>query len=199
MSATVIPMMLVTLLVGATPASAWALPSSITPLLPSHYKVIASAEVRPTPSSRFYIVALARGDEAGPFDEAHATARPLLIFELAGARAHLVARNDHVVLKADEGGQCDPFMDADKPIATKGRFFTVENGVACGNHWTDYITFRFDERVRGFVFDNERSENWVFNTSDDANAEALVQDGPQLVKRPPTGQIVTFSAWLPAR
>lgn len=75
MSATVIPMMLVTLLVGATPASAWALPSSITPLLPSHYKVIASAEVRPTPSSRFYIVALARGDEAGPFDEAHATAR----------------------------------------------------------------------------------------------------------------------------
>ena len=161
--------------------------------------MIASAEVRPTPTSRFYIVALARDDEAGPFDEAHAAPRPLLIFKLSGEQARLVSRNDHVVMKADEGGQCDPFTDADNPIATKGRFFTVENGVACGNHWTDYITFRFDDRAGGFVFDNERSENWVFNKSDDPNAEALVQDGPQAVRRPPTGHIVTFSAWRPAR
>ncbi len=194
-----IPTLFLTFLVGLTAMPAWAAPPNLKSMLPMQYRVIGTAEIRPAPSSRFYIVALAREDEAGPSDEAHATARPLLIFKLAGNQARLVSRNDHVVLRANEGGQCDPFTDADKPIVAKGRFFTVENGVACGSHWTDYITFRFDERTNDFIFDNERSENWMFNKSDDPNAEALVQDGPQVVRRPPPGQIVTFSAWRPKR
>ena len=182
-------------LLAAWPAEA--LPPSVRSQFPAHYHELSSAEVRPTPTSRFYVVALARDDEGGPFDDAHAAARPLLIFKAAGGQAQLVARNDRVVLKADEGGQCDPFTDADHPIATKGRFFTVENGVACGNHWTDYITFLFDDATGGFVFDNERSENWVFNQSQDPNAEALVRDGPQVVRRPRPGRVVTFTAWRP--
>lgn len=182
--------------------AAWptqALPTGVKALLPAHYHELSSADLRVTPTTRFSIFALARDDEGGPNDEAHAAVRPLLIFKIVGDQAQVVSRNDTVVMKADEGGQCDPFTDADKPIAAKGRYFTVENGVACGNHWTDYITFRFDDRSGGFVFDNERSENWVFNPSNDPNADALVKDGPQTVRRPPRGRIVPFSAWRPAR
>lgn len=185
-------------MMAAWPAQAAML--DIRPLYPAHYHELSSAEVGP-PSAKthFHVVALARDDQGGPFDEAPAAARPLLIFKVVGDHARLVARNDHVVLRADEGGQCDPFTDADRPIAAKGRYFTVENGVACGNHWTDYITFRFDDRSGEFVFDNERSENWVFNKSDDPNAEALARDGPQTVRRPKPGRSVTFSDWRPSR
>lgn len=100
------------------------------------------------------------------------------------------------MLKADEGGQCDPFLDGHAPIATKGRYFTVQNGVACGQHWTDYITFRLDDRA-GFVFDNERTESWTFNPSNDPNAEALVRDGPPRVFRDRPGHITAFSMWRP--
>ena len=182
-----------------TAAPAHALPPAIGPLLPAHYHVLSSADLRPTPRLRFHIVALARDDEPKRGEAASAPSRPLLILEDLGGRARLVGRNVRVVMRADEGGQCDPFTDADQPIAAKGRYFTVENGVACGAHWTDYITFRFDNAAGGFVFDNERSENWVFNPSQDPNAEALVRDGPQKVRRSPPGRTVTFSTWRPSR
>ncbi len=180
-------------------APARALPAAIGPLLPAHYHVLSEADLRPTPTLRFHIVALARDDEPKRGEAETAPSRPLLIFEDSGGRARLVGRNDRVVMRADEGGQCDPFTDADHPIAVKGRYFTVENGVACGAHWTDYITFRFDDATGGFVFDNERSENWIFNPSQDPNAEALVRDGPQDVRRSPRGRTLTFSAWRPSR
>ena len=37
----------------------------------------------------------------------------------------------------------------------KGRYFTVQNFVACGQHWTDYITFRYDPRTHGWLFSNQ--------------------------------------------
>ncbi|MEX6874007.1 hypothetical protein AB2D09_33980, partial [Pseudomonas aeruginosa] len=92
----------------------------------------------------FEIVAIGRKDEEALAKSGDASARPLMIFERRSGRFFPVGRNDQVVLKADEGGQCDPFLDGDAPIATKGRYFTVQNGVACGQHWTDYITFRLD-------------------------------------------------------
>lgn len=58
----------------------------------------------------------------------------------------------------------------------------MKNGGACGQHWTDLVTFRLDARA-GFVFDNERSEPWSLNRSDDPSASAFVRDGPQQVRR----------------
>ncbi|OXJ29348.1 MULTISPECIES: hypothetical protein [Burkholderia] len=82
--------------------------------------------------------------------------RPLLIFEEQPDHAfRLVARNDQVVLRANEGGQCDPFDPddaADNGFAIKGRYFTVQNFVACGQHWSDYVTFRYDPRTHGWLF-----------------------------------------------
>ena len=181
-------------------ASKVAIPAEAARLLPRRYTVLGSAVVDPgSPGLRFYVVALGREDESSTTAKGKAPARPLLILRSQGGRSVLAGRNDTVVLKADEGGQCDPFLDSDGEIAARGPYFTVENGVACGNHWTDYITFRFDHASNGFVFDNERSENWVLNPSQDENAEALVRDGPQVVRRPPLGRRVPFSAWRPQR
>ncbi|HEF5872958.1 TPA: hypothetical protein SAY52_003597 [Burkholderia cenocepacia] len=84
--------------------------------------------------------------------------RPLLIYEEQADHTYrLAARNDQVVLRANEGGQCDPFDPddaADNGLSVKGRYFTVQNAVACGQHWTDYVTFRYDPHTHGWLFAN---------------------------------------------
>lgn len=184
-------------LLSTAASAAPSLPAGLASQLPPGHEVVASAHVvagRPTRS--FEIVALARKDEAGVRQRnKNAPVRPLLVFEQSGTQYISVGRNDRVVLKADEGGQCDPFLDADASIAVKGRHFTVENGVACGQHWTDYITFRLDDRAGGFVFDNERREAWELNPSNDPDAEALVRAHPPRVIRDSPGHVTPFPAW----
>lgn len=175
------------------------LPAGMEAQLPLGYEVLASARVSAgEPARTFEIIAIGRKNEEERAKSGDAPARPLMIFERRSGRFFPVGRNDHVVLKADEGAQCDPFLDGDATIATKGRYFTVQNGVACGQHWTDYITFRLDDRA-GFVFDNERTESWSFNPSNGPNAEALVRDGPPHVFRDRPGHMTAFSKWRPTR
>jgi hypothetical protein len=170
-------------------------PAGVAGQLPSGYGVIATARVTAgNPVRSFEIVALARKDEG---QSRGAPARPLLVFEQRDGRFTPAGRNDHVVMKADEGGQCDPFLDGGATIAVKGRYFTIENGVACGQHWTDYITFRLDNRVGGFVFDNERQEAWELNPNADPNADALVRAGPPRTIRDRPGQVTPFADWRP--
>jgi hypothetical protein len=181
---------------GATPPS---VPVGIARQVPAGYAVLARAEVAAgQPGRVFEIVALARRNEGDGRARA-APARPLLIFERKEDRYVLAGRNDLVVMKADEGGQCDPFLDGDATIATRGRYFTVQNGVACGQHWTDYVTFRLDDAAGGFVFDNERLESWSMNPSTAPDADALVRDGPPRVLRDRAGRVTPFAAWRPAR
>lgn len=168
-------------------------------LIPAGYKVLASAHITAGhPTRRFVIVATGRRNENSRTRSGAAPARPLLIFEEKSGRHVLQGRNDHVVFRRDEGGQCDPFLDGEPTIATKGRYFTVENGVACGQHWTVYVTFRLDDRV-GFIFDNLHAERWILNPSDAPDAEALVRDGPPRVVRDPPSRVTAFAAWRPAR
>jgi hypothetical protein len=173
--------------------AAQALPAAIRRELPPGFDVqtFAASEVG---GRQFTIVALRSLGEAA--DEADALPRPLLIFARKGRGDFvLLARNDHVILRRDAGGAsgCDPFEDG--RIAVKGAYFTVEHGIACGQHWTWFVTFRFDRRGGQFVFDNLRSESWSLNPSDDPDAEALVSDGQQIERaRPP---LVPFADWRP--
>lgn len=124
-----------------------------------------------------YLVVLHRPEETTLAKEQEAPSRPLLLFiqTVDGAYA-LRARNDQVVFKINEGGQCDPF-DADaQGLAINHRYFTVENSVACGQHWTDYMTFRYDPALKDWVFHKRIFENWVLNDSQDPDAEALVRN-----------------------
>ncbi len=160
-------------------STAWAqpatVPQSVIAALPAGHVVRAAAcSDGFDPPSRICIVAAVRRNEAGLRP---APARPLLVYRLAAGKAVLIDRNDDVVLRADEGGQCDPFDEEQGSIAVSGRSFTVENGVACGQHWTDFITFRFDPAQRAFLWRSEIYESWRLNDSNAPDAEALVSDG----------------------
>lgn len=177
---------LLPLLLLATPAAAQSVPAQVTNQLPAGYTVMQSATAA-FDGHAFVLVALARPDEKTD----PAPARPFLIYERGGQGYALVARNDDVVLRADEGGQCDPFEDGG--ITAKGRYFTVENSVACGQHWTWFITFRFDPALKTYVFDNSRAESWYPNPSTKPDADALVSDGGYLTRA--HGKPVRFSDW----
>jgi hypothetical protein len=98
---------------------------------------------------------------------------------------------------ADEGGQCDPFTDSgDSGLAIKDRYFTVQNGVACGAHWTDYITFHYDAKQHDWLFHNEIARSWSFNPS--RSGDALLED-PAHVTKADRNHAITFEAWRPTR
>ncbi|VWB67801.1 lipoprotein [Burkholderia latens] len=116
--------------------------------------------------------------------------RPLLIYEEQADRAYrLAARNDDVVMRANDAPQCDPFdpeYAADGGIAVNGRYFTVQNDVACGQHWSDYVTFRYDAHMRAWLF------------SSDIHTESFPLDGkPDSVSavRADPRKPVSFGAW----
>lgn len=184
-------------------ANAAELPTEIVSQLPPNYVVLSSATLTPHPAHEFYVVVVGSRKESKSYltTSDKAPARPLLIYERsAQGRYVLTSRNDNVVLRADDAGiagnGCDPFEE--RQIAVKGRYFTVEHGVACGAHWTDYITFRFDPASKAFVFDNWRFQSWSMNRSDDPNAEALVSDPPTVVRS--KGKRIPFAMWQrPAR
>lgn len=173
------------------------IPRGIAQQIPPNYAVLGSARSVIDRTHEFYIVAIAsrterernRGMDSSP-------TRPLLIFaRRSEGRFELVGRNDQVVLRADDGGiaanGCDPFEE--RRIAIKGRYFTVENSVACGAHWTDYVTFRFDRMSKGYTFDNWRFQSWSLNRSNNQNAEALVPYPPRVVRS--KGKRIPFAKW----
>jgi hypothetical protein len=167
-----------------------ALPDEIARQLPRGYAVLTWERAAfGSPAHDFYIVALGREGDA---IASEAYPRPLLIFERRPGGYRLAGRNDHVILLAREGGQCDPFDPSS--IAVKGPWFTVENGVACGNHWTDFITFRFDAGLGAYVFDNQRNQSWEFNPDERPTAQVLITDGLH-VKRAVSGHPVRFADW----
>ncbi|WP_176040385.1 hypothetical protein [Burkholderia stabilis] len=144
-------------LLAAWPAGARAddLPKSIAAQLPAGYEpFIAKAGPDLDNGRHSFLVVVHRAADT----REQPSPRPLLIYEEQADHAfRLAARNDQVVLRANEGGQCDPFDPedaADNGLSVKGRYFTVQNFVACGQHWTDYVTFRYDPRTHGWVFSN---------------------------------------------
>jgi hypothetical protein len=123
----------------------------------------------------FVVVVRAKNEGEIVRREGTAPRRPLLVFlQNYHHEFILVGRNDAIVYAADEGGQCDPFLDSEEGLAIKGAFFTVQNAVACGQHWTDYVTFRYAEKYRGFVFHKRIHESWKMNSSGMRDADALV-------------------------
>lgn len=179
---------LILLCFAAGPALAADLPVEISRQLPPGYDVLASTRAPVDGGHLFYVVALG---------SARTPARPLLIFERRPEGGYgLVGRNDEVVLRAGDAGiagnGCDPFEDG--RIVAKGPYLTVENDVACGAHWTDYVTFRFDPQLRGYVFDNWRFQSWKLNPSNRSDADALVLDTNRVV-RAPKGRKTPFPTW----
>lgn len=174
------------------------LPRGIVEQFPAGYVALSSAKSVVDRTHEFYIVATASRTEKTARNRQldAAPTRPLLIFRRRpDGRFALAGRNDHVVLRADDGGiaanGCDPFEE--RKITTKGRYFTVEHGVACGAHWTDYVTFRFDPTSKNYIFASWRFQSWSMNRSNNSDAEALVPDPPRVVRS--RGKRISFAGW----
>ncbi|MGN7982596.1 hypothetical protein [Burkholderia sp. 22313] len=118
--------------------------------------------------------------------------RPLLIYEEQADHTYrLAARNDSVVMRAHDALQCDPFdpeSAADGGIAVKGHYFTVQNDVACGQHWSDYVTFHYDPRTH----------RWLFSSDIYTESFPLDPDKPDFVSavRAAARHPVSFSQWV---
>ncbi|WP_446900712.1 hypothetical protein [Burkholderia sp. YIM B11467] len=176
-------------LLAALPAGARAaeLPKSIAAQLPPDYQpLLAQAGPDLGNGRHSFLVVVHRAVDT----REQPSPRPLLIFEEQPDHAfRLAARNDEVVLRANDGGQCDPFdpeYAADNGLSVKGRYFTVQNFVACGQHWTDYVTFRYDPRTHGWVFSNQI-----------VTVSYPLDDKPDhvTVTRADTHQPVSFAQW----
>lgn len=163
------------------------LPAGIAAQLPAGYEpMVFRAGPRVEGGRQSALVVAHRRDDSAESP----SPRPLLIFEeQASGEYRLSARNDTVVLRVDEGGQCDPFEDGYDGLAVKGRYFTVQNGVACGAHWTDFITFRYDSERRMWLFDSE-----IVTFSDPLNGTP----DKTTVTRANRAKPIGFEAWRPA-
>ena len=164
------------------------LPAAIAAQLPAGYEpMVSSAVPRIEGDRQSYLVVAHRRDDSADSP----SPRPLLIFEEQGNDQYRVsARNDTVVLRANEGGQCDPFEDGYDGLAVKGSYFTVQNGVACGEHWSDFITFHYDAQRHTWLFDSE-----IVTSSDPLNGTP----DKSHVTRANRSKPVAFEAWRPAR
>ncbi|ATS23871.1 hypothetical protein PK69_08340 [Xanthomonas phaseoli pv. phaseoli] len=183
----------------ATPAGAATLPAGAATLLPAGQSVMSVASADFTGDGRLdYVVALRASAEHVLRGHGDAAPPRTLLVLVANADGGFVeaARNTRVIFRADEGGQCDPFLDSDQGLVAKGAYFTVQNGVACGQHWTDYITFRYDRRRGVFVFHKRVIEAWEMNTQDTPDAEALRLRKHKEIAADPR-QPVLLSAYTP--
>lgn len=139
------------------------LPKTIVEQLPRGYVVLMHESGELNDDKRTdYLVVLRRKNESVE----NASSRPLLIFvQNDDGSFSPSARNDEVVFPADSGGQCDPFLDngVGGGLAIKNHYFTIENGVACGDHWTDFITFRYDTTFKKWVFHRRIFESMVMD------------------------------------
>lgn len=160
-------------------AAAGSLPKNILAQLPPGYEVLSTAQGQLDDDKLDdFLVVIRRKDEEALAKKAQAPARPLLLFTRKPDGSYQLARrNDHVVLKIDEGGQCDPFEDGDEGLIIKDHYFTVQNSVACGQHWSWYVTFKYAPKLHDWVFHKAISESWVMNPSNDPNADALIPGG----------------------
>ncbi|MGC1301499.1 MAG: hypothetical protein WA840_03905 [Caulobacteraceae bacterium] len=183
MRAVVVPILLA-LATGA--AAEPSPPSEVTRQLPPGYEIlqVESGDLNGDGVDD-YLVALAKVDEAAVYKrQQRAPRRPLLLFASRPGGGYVLAgRNDEVVANLDSDWQCDPFTSTYDGLVIKGRYFTVENGAACGTHWTDFITFRYDPLKQRFLFWKEISQNWKFGN--DPEGEALVLDGDHVTKADP--------------
>jgi|GEM_PF-668519 len=168
-------------------AFAGSLPKGVSTLLPAGYAVLLHKRGDVNSDGRAdYLVALHKPDEQGISSKTGtAPRRPLvLVLQNADGTFVLARRNDHVIFAADQGGQCDPFEEFDEDasgFAIKGAYFTVQHSVACGAHWTDHITFRYDATLRDWVFHKRIAEGWVLNNGSDPDAGALVPGHRQVI------------------
>lgn len=175
------------------------LPTHIEEQMPKDYEVMTylGGELNSDKLLDYLVVARKKNEQATFEKTRTGSPRPLFIFIQNKNGTFLPAkRNDDVVFGIDAGGQCDPFDDSDEGLVIAHHYFTVQNSVACGQHWEDFTTFKYDTKRNNWLFHQRSSESWRLNDSNDPNAEALVSNGASVIKANPKKPIL-FEKYRP--
>jgi hypothetical protein len=89
----------------------------------------------------------------------------------------LAIRNDNAVYCIDCGGVFgDPFIGT----AIKNGYFSIEHGIAGGQHWQQVTTFKFDKVKGNWFLYKDHFISYKLNDSNDENADALVKDADKV-------------------
>lgn len=103
--------------------------------------------------------------------------RPLLILAGEGNNTYkLAARNDNAVLCYACSGM---FGDAFTGITVKNGYFSIEHGIAGGQHWESVTTFKYNKEKADWYLYKEGYVSYRMNNDTSADAEALVTDVEQ--------------------
>ena len=98
----------------------------------------------------------------------------------------LAFRNDNAVYCINCGGVFgDPFTGT----TIKNGYFSIEHGIAGGEHWEQIITFKYDKSKSNWYLYKDHFVNYKFNDSTDENAEALVKDVDKMKTEKDFGKI----------
>lgn len=162
-----------------------ALPKNIWDQLPLGYGVLTyvSADLNNDHLPDYLVALHKKNEELIAKKAGRAPRRPLLLFIQSNpGKFKLAKRNDFVIFAIDEGGQCDPFENGMDGLAVKGKYFTVQNSVACGAHWTDFFTFLYMPELHDWIFHSRITESWILNNDTDPNADALVLQNGSVTK-----------------
>ncbi len=113
--------------------------------------------------------------------------RPLLLLLGKPDNSYQLAfRNDNAVYCIDCGGVFgDPFTGT----AIKNGYFSIEHGIAGGQHWEQVITFKYDKSKSNWYLYKDHFVSYKMNDSNDENAEALVKDVDKMKTEKDFGKI----------
>jgi hypothetical protein len=168
------------------------LPANILQQLPSGYELMSFESGFLNDDKLLdYLVVARKISEKTTFDKTRAGApRPLILFiQNKDASFFAAKRNDGVIFQIDEGGQCDSF-DGEGELTVKNQYFTVVNAQSCGDHWQDYLTFKYNAKLKDWQFHKHSVEHWRMNEKTGPNDDALVSDGIKITKSNPKKPIL---------
>jgi hypothetical protein len=89
----------------------------------------------------------------------------------------LAIRNDNAAYCIDCGGA---FGNPSTGNTIKKGFFSIEHGIAGGQHWEHVTTFKFDKAKNKWFLYKDHFISYKLNKSDDPDAEAMVKETDRL-------------------
>lgn len=153
------------------------IPEDLKPFIPKNYSVIniSSGDANLDGlTDKMAVLRKNTEETTSNYAEDKPEKRPLLLLLGQPDNSYkLIYRNDNAAYCIDCGGVFgDPFTGT----TIKNGYFSIEHGIAGGQHWEQVITFKYDRSKKNWFLYKNHYVSYKLNQSDDPDAEALVLD-----------------------
>lgn len=166
------------------------IPEALTEFIPAGYSVIniSTGDANLDDITDTILVLRKNTEETTSNDaEGKPDKRPLLLLLGQPDKSYRLAlRNDNAVYCIDCGGAFgDPFTGT----TIKNGYFSIEHGIAGGQHWEQVITFKYNKSMNDWYLYKDHYISYKINDSNDENAEALIMDVDKMKTEKDFGKI----------